>query len=326
KSIEDELAALLVASDEALAEGGAATSKGEAATPPELQSRLERGRECLRLLHEVRPRGHAEAAGAVGAGSDHPISSDAAALALREPELPNRGRQFGRFQLERVLGRGGFGVVLLAHDPRLGRLVALKLPRLNALTSDELRRRFQQEARAAAALDHPNIIPILETGEVGPICYIASTYCPGMSLATWLKQNPNSVPYVEAARLVAMLADAVQHAHERGIIHRDLKPANVLLQSADGKARIDEATPGTAPGSQLGIVSLQSAIPRITDFGLAKVLADDGQATQTGAVLGTPSYMAPEQAGGQTAAVSQAADIYALGAILYELLTGRPPF
>jgi tetratricopeptide (TPR) repeat protein len=210
---------------------------------------------------------------------------------------PAEAYTIGRFQVRRELGRGGFGVVFLAFDPRLGRDVALKVPRPDVLTSRELRERFHREARAAAGLDHPNIVPVFEAGEAGPTCYIASAYCPGPTLRDWLRSRTEPVPFAEVATLTAALADGAGHAHARGIVHRDLKPANVLL----------------------------GAEPKITDFGLAKLADAAEPMTRSGAMLGTPSYIAPEQAEG-TRAVGPATDVYALGVILYELLTGRPPF
>ena len=147
-----------------------------------------------------------------------------------EATLPPEGwRQVGHFRLIRRLGVGGHGLVYLAQDQRLGRLVALKVPRPDLLGSPELERRFLREAWAAAGLDHPNLVPVYETGKAGPFCYIASAYCEGPTLATWLRGRAEPVPPADAAELVAALADAVQHAHERGILHRDIKPANVLL-------------------------------------------------------------------------------------------------
>jgi eukaryotic-like serine/threonine-protein kinase len=221
----------------------------------------------------------------------------------------------GRFQVVRELGRGGHGVVFLCNDPTLGRQVAVKVPRPEVLVSGDLARRFAQEGEASARLDHPNIVSVYEVGRGDEFDFIVSAYCDGPSLDRWLKERTTPVPPREAAALVADLADALQHAHERGIIHRDLKPANILLQSSQS----------TEPGP----VTRDSALrtPKVTDFGLARLReADERDATRTGAVLGTPKYMAPEQAEGHGRSISPATDVYALGAILYELLCGRPPF
>ena len=165
--------------------------------------------ECQRLLEAVWPRSVASSF-----------------------ELP---KQFGRFSIVRELGRGGFGVVFLAEDLVLGRQVALKVPRPEVLVTPEVRRRFLREAEAASRLDHPHIVPVYEVGEEGPICYIASAYCEGLTLAQWLRLQTAPVPVRVACRLVAVLAAAVAHAHERGILHRDLKPGNILLQRSDGR-------------------------------------------------------------------------------------------
>jgi WD40 repeat protein/serine/threonine protein kinase len=233
--------------------------------------------------------------------------------------------QLGRFEIERELGRGGCGVVFLAYDPELRREVALKVPRPEVLATSELRERFRREARAAAGLDHPNLVPVYEAGEVGAVCYIASAYCPGITLAQWLRQQSEPLSFHEAATLVATLADAVDHAHTRGVLHRDLKPSNVLLQIADWRLQTENQQ--TPASGQSAILSLQSVIPKISDFGLAKLVeGDTGHETRTGALLGTPAYMAPEQAEGKIRAIGPATDVYALGTILYELLTGRLPF
>ena len=142
-------------------------------------------------------------------------------------------RRFGRYLILRELGRGAFGVVFLASDSVLGRKVALKVPRPLALVTPEVRRRFVREAEAASRLDHPHIVPVYDVGEEGPICYIASAYCEGPNLADWLRGQSAPVPFLEAARLVAILSTAVGHAHERGILHRDLKPGNILLRPPD---------------------------------------------------------------------------------------------
>jgi WD40 repeat protein len=288
---DEQDAARLAAYDQALAEGASPSD----APPPLLPSQLRGHAAFLQLLEQVWPR--------------HTPTGPP------DPGAPAAGlpSELGRFQIRRELGRGGFGIVLLAYDPQLRRDVALKVPKADALLEPESRQRFLREARAAAALDHPHLVPVYEAGEAGSLCYLASAYCPGPTLAQWLRGRSEPVPTREAAALVATLAEAVEHAHARGVVHRDLKPGNVLLQ-----------TDGLQPGG-LGT-------PKITDFGLAKQLAvgpdSSGAAsmTQSGAIVGTPCYMAPEQAAGQSARVGQAADVYALGVILYELLTGRPPF
>src|SRR5262249_53432762 len=133
--------------------------------------------------------------------------------------------ELGRFHLLRVLGTGGFGIVYLADDPRLGRQVALKILRWEALVSAELRRRFIREGRAAARLQHPPIVPVFDSGEIGSLCYLVSAYCPGGTLENWLRQQQQPMPTRVGAEFLACLADAVQHAHAHGILHRDMKPA-----------------------------------------------------------------------------------------------------
>jgi serine/threonine protein kinase len=196
------------------------------------------------------------------------------------------------------LGRGGMGVVYKARHLKLKRLVALKMIVGADYVSADQTERFRREAEAVARLQHPNIVQIYEVGQRGGRPYISLEYVDGGSLADKLRGTP--LPPAEAARVVETLARAVHAAHQRGIVHRDLKPANVLL-TADGT-------------------------PKIADFGLAKETDTSSSRTQEGTVVGTPSYMAPEQASGEVKAVGPAADTYALGAILYETLTGRPPF
>ena len=223
---------------------------------------------------------------------------------LNEPADRQRTSEFPSvpgYTVECQLGRGGMGVVYLArqHQPR--RLVALKMIRDGTLTRKEASRRFQTEADAVARMQHPNIVPVYAVGEVDGRAFMVLEYVPGGSLDEHLKGQP--IPPRDAARLVETLVRAVAHAHSLGVIHRDLKPANVLMPDI-----------------------LQPANLKVTDFGLAKLLEDSTGPTLTGETLGTPSYMAPEQARGDGSLIGRGTDIYSLGTILYELVTGRPPF
>jgi tetratricopeptide (TPR) repeat protein/tRNA A-37 threonylcarbamoyl transferase component Bud32 len=249
----------------------------------------------------------------LGPGSDVPAGRPAV-----WPSIPG-------LELLDVLGSGGMGVVVKARQVALDRDVAVKFLR-DAHGADSARReRFLQEARAVARLRHPHLVQVYEFGEVAAAGgaasqpYLVLEYVSGGSLADILRGSPQ--PPAAAARLVEMLADAIHYAHQQGVIHRDLKPANILLSRKDQE-------PGTKnQNPEAGCLDLGSWFfsPKVSDFGLAKVLAG-GDLTCSGDVLGTPNYMAPEQAAGQSAPVTAAVDVYGLGAILYEALTGRPPF
>lgn len=204
----------------------------------------------------------------------------------------------GDFELLEELGRGGMGVVYRAHQQSLEREVALKLILHGTQASSSDQARFQAEVSAAAQLEHPNIVPIYEVGADQGWQYFGMKLIEGQTLSRSFASGP--LPEREAAHLVMTIARAIQYAHDRGVIHRDLKPANILIDP-EGE-------------------------PHVTDFGLAKRTTANTSLTQSGAILGTPSYMAPEQATGGRGNVGPLCDVYSLGAILYALLTGRPPF
>jgi hypothetical protein len=206
--------------------------------------------------------------------------------------------EFGDYELVEEIGRGGMGVVYRAIQKSLGRTVAIKMLLRRDLASPADLARFRSEAEAAAQLDHPGIVSIFEVGEWDGHPFYSMQFVEGTTLAKRLLEGP--LPDREAAALAAKVADAVQAAHARGVLHRDLKPSNILIDA--------------------------SGAPHVSDFGLAKRLQADDSVTHTGAILGTPCYMSPEQAAGSRGDVGPTSDVWSLGAILYQMLTGRPPF
>jgi tetratricopeptide (TPR) repeat protein len=218
------------------------------------------------------------------------------------------GRAVAGYEILAELGRGTMGVVYHARQLRLNRLVALKMVLAGAYASEESLTRFRLEAEAVARLQHPHIVQIYEVGEQEGRPFFSMEYIGGGSLA--MKLGVALPSNQEAAQLCENLARAVHYAHERGVVHRDLKPANILLMK----------------DQQAGSLPFADLVPKVVDFGLAKQLDGETLGTASGAILGTPGYMAPEQASGLSGQIGPAADIYALGAILYHLLTGRPPF
>jgi serine/threonine protein kinase len=228
------------------------------------------------------------------------------------------------YQILKEVGRGATGVVYQARHCRLGRIVALKVLRAGVHAGPAERERFHSEAQAIARLQHPNIVQIFEVGEHEGLPFLALEFVDGGSLRDRLKGK--SQPPRDAATLLETLARAIHYAHQHGVLHRDLKPANILLQKASGSQySLVSSEHGEIASTDYWLVTTDYS-PKITDFGLAKRLDASMGHTHTGDILGTPSYMAPEQAAGRLKDVGPAADVYALGAILYEVLTGRAPF
>lgn len=207
-------------------------------------------------------------------------------------------KTFGEYELLHEIARGGMGVVFKARQTKANRVVALKMILSGNLAGQNEVNRFYTEAEAAANLDHPNIVPVYDVGQIDGQHYFSMGFVDGQSLKDRVDDGP--LPAQDAAQMAKTISEAVAYAHEKGIIHRDLKPSNVLLD--------------------------QAGSPKISDFGLAKQMDSNSELTATGQVMGTPQYMPPEQAAGKIDEVGPAADVYSLGAILYELLTGRPPF
>src|ERR1051326_3872826 len=204
-----------------------------------------------------------------------------------------------QYRIERLLGRGGMGAVYLAHELALDRDVAIKVLPPEYASSAQLRDRFRLEARTAARLTHPNIVPLHTFGEVGGLVYFVMGYVAGESLASRLRRSGPLAPD-EARKLLTEVAGSLAYAHQQGVVHRDIKPDNILIEA-------------------------ESCSPRLTDFGIAKASFTDAQLTATGQLMGTPSYMSPEQALG-AGNVDARSDLYSLGVAAYEMLAGRLPF
>ena len=224
--------------------------------------------------------------------------ANAAPHIKKAPRLAKTLAEFGDYELLEEIGRGGQGVVYRAHQKSLNRTVALKLIGLGHWATEAHLKRFRREAEAAASLEHPGIVPIHEVGEREGTCYFSMGFIEGDQLDEVVRREP--MPVRRAAELIAKVARTVHYAHEHNILHRDIKPGNILLD--------------------------QEGEPHLTDFGLARLVETESTITHTMEVLGTPSYMAPEQAVGNNAQLTSATDVYGLGAVFYQLLTGHPPF
>ena len=235
-----------------------------------------------------------------GSSAEYPQRSNANPEPYVEttPRLAKMLGELGDYELLEEIGRGGQGVVFRARQKSLNRIVALKVIGLGQWATKAHLKRFRLEAEAAASLDHPCIVPIYEVGERDSHCYFSMKLIEGGQLDEVVKHTPISIR--QAVELIAKVARTVSYAHEHGILHRDIKPGNILL---DIKGK-----------------------PHLTDFGLARLVESESTVTRTLEVLGTPSYMSPEQAAGSNNKLTSATDVYGLGAVLYQLLTGHPPF
>src|SRR5438128_7093888 len=242
----------------------------------------------LRLLEEEEPTSNAQ----------RPTPNAQFSSDERASKSARLSGEFGDYELLEEVGRGGQGVVFRAKQKSLNRTVALKVISIGQWASQAHLKRFRREAEAAASLDHPGIVPIYEVGERDGSCYFSMKFVEGGQLDEVVRRTP--MPIRQAAELIAKVARTVHYAHEHGILHRDIKPGNILVD--------------------------EKGEPHLTDFGLARLVETESTMTRTMEVLGTPSYMAPEQAVGNNAAVSKVTDVYGLGAVLYQLLTGHPPF
>jgi serine/threonine-protein kinase len=295
---EDRLAALLDELSETRGAAAQARLEALATAHPDLAGQLRELFAAMSMVDAVAEESTIFERGGVGAAEPPSQGSWSATTGGFLPGSTPLPAAFGDYELHEEIGRGGMGVVYRATQKSLARTVALKMLLRRDLASPADLARFRSEAEAAARLDHPGIVSIFEVGECDGLPFYSMQFVEGTTLSRRLAGG--RLPPREAATLVAKVADAVQAAHDRGVLHRDLKPSNILIDA-------------------LGE-------PHVSDFGLAKRLEGDASVTHTGAILGTPCYMSPEQAAGSRGDVGPTSDVWSLGAILYQMLTGRPPF
>lgn len=289
---DDELlAALLVRLTDQLRDGRRPDMEALAREHPQLATELRELWAAVMLAEQMA----SEVRSASRASDEHATTAPGEAT----PAASQAALQIaGDYELYEELGRGGMGIVYKARQRSLNRVVAIKRLLASSLATLQNQARFRAEAEAAAKLNHPHIVSVFEVGSLDGQPYFSMQYVEGATLSERLAAGP--MPPREAASLLAKACRAIHYAHQHGVLHRDLKPSNILID-AQGE-------------------------PHISDFGLAKQIEDDSNLTRSGAVLGTPSYMPPEQAAGSRGQLGPASDVYSLGAILYQMLTGRPPF
>lgn len=256
--------------------------------------------------------------GAANASTADPLETRAQGDSLDAAKSEPGFIDFGSYELLGEIARGGMGVVYKARQKNANRLVALKMILGRRLSSSQAIQRFRAEAEAAAGLDHPGIVPVFDVGQIDGQHFFTMGFIEGQSLKEHVWEGP--LPPLEAARVTQMLAEAVAYAHGKGVVHRDIKPSNILMRPDD------ESPTGNSAEEATSNRSTSNTRPMITDFGLAKHMEGGTDLTMSGQIVGTPQYMAPEQALGDVANIGAPADVYGVGATLYHLLTGRPPF
>ncbi|MEQ9407639.1 MAG: protein kinase [Fuerstiella sp.] len=272
----------------------------------------EAGQTEISSLEQSAGRPAAGKVAAEGSAEGNPDESGATTPADPTSSVPPT-RHVAQYELQKLLGHGGFGVIFQARDTSLQRIVALKIPRVETVLSPAARHRFLHEARAAATLQHPNIVAVYETVEE-PEPAIVYELCDHGSLKELTASGENRLTEKESVRLIILVCEGLQHAHARGVLHRDIKPSNILLCSA------------TDQHPQYSVqLNGQNLVPKLTDFGLAKLLEHTDDDTQTSLIIGSPGFMAPEQAAGRRADIGTHTDVFSVGAVLYWMLTGRKP-